>query len=179
MEPRVAAAPRAVFQVEGRPWSVRSFYRIWASLPYCRHAMLGSGVYALSEQGRKRFGLFPSITADDEFVRLQFQAHEHEIVSDCSFIIQTPATLSDVIRIKTRTHFGNHELHRQHFVRCDEKKSGHLGALLRLMHRPTLWPALAVYVYVRLIARLAGYNRYYFGNHAYWERDDSCAAGPN
>ena len=61
----LAAAPRMRVDLSGAPWAVRAYYRIWLRLPYHREGMIGSGVYALSERGRARFGEFPDIISDD------------------------------------------------------------------------------------------------------------------
>ena len=73
------------FDLTDRPWAVRAFYEVWSKLPYCRSGMIGSGVYALSEEGRRRFGRFPDITADDAFVRLHFKPAERRTVESCRF----------------------------------------------------------------------------------------------
>jgi cellulose synthase/poly-beta-1,6-N-acetylglucosamine synthase-like glycosyltransferase len=89
----LAAAPLIRFNLEDRPWAVRAFYEVWSALPYCRSGMIGSGVYALSEEGRRRFDRFPDITGDDAFVRLRFQPHERVTVKTCRFTITPPKTL--------------------------------------------------------------------------------------
>ena len=52
----VVAAPRVDFRTEGRPWPVRAFYDTYRRLPYTTEGLVGLGVYALSEQGRRRCG---------------------------------------------------------------------------------------------------------------------------
>src|SRR5579862_4645640 len=50
------AAPTPRFGTADRSWPVRAFYQVWLATPYHQEQMVGTGVYALSEQGRSRFG---------------------------------------------------------------------------------------------------------------------------
>jgi glycosyltransferase involved in cell wall biosynthesis len=173
-EPGVlAAAPLIEFDLSDRPWAVRAFYEVWSALPYCRNGMIGSGVYALSEAGRARFGKFPDITADDAYVRLQFQPHERMTVQTCRFTVTPPKTLGGVVKIKTRAYFGDYELRARFPELFANKQDGHGRALVGLLKKPGWWARVAVYLYVRMLSRALGYRRFYFGDHRKWERDDS------
>ncbi len=86
----MCAAPRPYFDVAGRTWPIRAFYDVWKEVPYRALDMVGSGVYALSEQGRARFGEFPELTADDQFVQQQFGPAELKSVGDASFVVHPP-----------------------------------------------------------------------------------------
>jgi glycosyltransferase involved in cell wall biosynthesis len=169
----LAAAPAVKFDVAGRPWTVRAFYSVWSRLPYLRSGMGGSGVFALSEAGRRRFESFPRLTADDTFTRLQFNRHERRMVDSCCSVVSTPRDLASVIAIKTRSHFGNHELRHRYPELQKHEEVSHVGALARLALDPRLWPALAVYMYVKVSARAWTWWKYAFGNHQTWERDES------
>lgn len=172
----LVAAPRIDFDLTGRGWMVRAFYDVWSKLPYCASGMVGSGVYAVSKAGRERFDKFPSLTADDAFVRLQFKPNERKTVENCHFLVTPPATIAGVVKIKTRGHFGNHELQAAQPELFDNEGDSHRTAILKLAARPWNWPKLAVYVGVRIASRLMSYRRYYFGNHQAWERDDTSRA---
>jgi glycosyltransferase involved in cell wall biosynthesis len=168
----LAAAPRMESDMSDSNWFVRAFQQVWMELPYCREGMI-AGAYGISQEGRKRFGQFPAVTADDAFVRLHFSPAERCVVDRCTFIVKAPRTLSAMIKIKTRGYFGNHQLRKRfpELFRANEIR--HTRPLLGLIRRPSLWPSLAVYVYVRTVSRLLGYRRYYLGNHAQWERDET------
>jgi len=169
----LAAAPAVKFDVTGRPWTVRAFYSIWSALPYLRSGMIGSGVFALSEAGRKRFESFPRLTADDAFARLHFSRHERQIVESCSFTVSTPRSLRGVVDIKTRSHFGNFEL-RQHFPDLwKNEEVNHSGVLARIALDPRRWPALLVYFYVKVMTRARTRWKFAYGDHRGWERDET------
>jgi glycosyltransferase involved in cell wall biosynthesis len=81
----LCAAPKPFFDLEGRSWPIRAFYDVWREVPYRALDMVGSGVYALSEAGRGRFGDFPRVTADDQFVQQQFGPGELKSVGEAGF----------------------------------------------------------------------------------------------
>jgi len=169
----LAAAPRMEVNLAESNQFVRAFYRIWTQLPYFREGMIGSGAYAVSEAGRRRFEAFPAITADDAFVRLQFAPAERRTLHDCTFTITAPRTLRGVVKIKTRGHFGNVELRKRFPELRARNETRHAGAVARLARRPALWSSLLIYLYVRVISRILSFRRYHFGDHQHWERDDT------
>ncbi len=169
----LAAAPRVDFDLADHPWSVRAFYDIWLRTPYMVEGMIGSGVYAVSEAGRKRWDQLPNLTADDAFVRLHFTPAERMIVQDCTFTIHPPRTLASLVKIKTRGHFGNLELKRMRPALFENEGEPHGQALSKLAIQPGLWAKLAIYLGVRLISRKRAMNRLRHGDHKTWERDDS------
>src|SRR5690606_33236517 len=63
------ATPPATLDLAGRPWAVRAYYAVWQQVMRGRRGYVGAGVYALSEKGRRKFGRFPNLLADDLFVR--------------------------------------------------------------------------------------------------------------
>ena len=71
-------------------------------------------MYALSEEGRRRFEEFPDVIADDGYVRMLFGTGERVRVDDAPVRVYAPQGLSDLVRIKTRSRLGRYEL-RQRF----------------------------------------------------------------
>jgi hypothetical protein len=120
-----------------------------------------------------RFERFPELTADDGFVRIQFKPEERETLADCYSTVFAPQRLSDLIAIKTRSHFGSYELRQKFPELWANKGESNSGQLLRLWRNPLLWPKLAVYCYVKLIARLLAKRRLRKGLSKIWERDES------
>jgi hypothetical protein len=130
-------------------------------------------VYALSEAGRKRFDRFPRITADDGFVRLCFAPQERLSVDGAYSIVSPPRDLSGLIKIKTRSHFGNSELATCFPQMLGNNGPGNREAILALRHQPELWPQLGVYLYVKTAARIFAYLRLKGAAPSRWERDDT------
>ena len=168
----LAVAPSPAIDLTGCSRLVRAYYEVRARLPSAREGIGGSGVYALSEAGRRRFGEFPNVIADDGYVRLQFKSHERETLKDARSIVFAPRTVRDLLRIRIRTYAGTIELAR-HFPElwANRGESNH-GAVIRLLRSLHLWPKLLVYYYVNIIARwqsLAPFRR----RTARWERDNT------
>jgi hypothetical protein len=154
-------------------WGVRAFYEIDRRLPSGSETIGGSGVYALSEEGRRRFQSFPMITADDAFVRRQFAPHERALVADAVSIVTPPESLGSLIKIKTRSHYGNYELAEKFPNLMANGGASNSRALVRLAGHPSLWPCLVVYGFVKVVARIRA-KRMWRSRAAYvWERDDS------
>ncbi len=150
-----AIAPASRMNLSGCSWPVRCFYKINAMLPASREGIGGSGIYGLSEDGRKRFSTFPAIISDDGFVKIQFLPAERMTARDHVCEVFAPRNLASLIAIKTRSHYGNLELRN----RFPELWNGNRGpknanALLEIGARPALWPALFVYLFVKACARV-------------------------
>lgn len=169
----LAVSPQVRLDLKGASWAVRAFYDIDRQLPSARETIGGSGVYGVSEDGRKRWGKFPAVTADDAFVRRQFKPHERCVVEGAYSIVTPPKMLSGVIAIKTRSHFGNYELRKLYPELCVNIGVSNRLALIRLALRPWLWTKLAVYGYVKVVARMRAWHRIRNGVHAQWERDET------
>jgi glycosyltransferase involved in cell wall biosynthesis len=168
-EPGVlCAAPKPSFNLVGRPWSVRAFYKVWQGIPYLNQEMVGSGVYALSEEGRGRFGDFPEITADDQYVQQLFEQQERRSVAGAQFVVHPPYNLKGLVSMRARAYRGNRELGRSGLARVAPPPSGSKSAA-RMALKPSLAPAVAVYAMVNLLARRR--SRKHWGGA--WERDES------
>ena len=167
--PRVAS-PTVRFNVDGRPWSVRAFHRVYEKLPYIDDALIGHGVYALSAAGRARFDEFPTVTADDLFVQRLFTTAER-IILDAHFVdVQTPKTLRSLLAIRTRTAYGNRQLaavSQDTHAASTRTTISALGRVIRA--EPQILPAAAVYVGVTLVARMKAKRR----AASVWQRDTS------
>jgi hypothetical protein len=138
--------------------------------------MVGTGVYALSEPGRRRFDRFPDLTADDQFVLQQFDRGERRSLADQHFVVHTPTTLHGLVAIRRRAYRGAAELEAS--GRAPHGKATGAGRrLLQLASSPRNWFPVAVFVTITAFAKL----RARFGSGRAWERDDSArqaAEGP-
>jgi glycosyltransferase involved in cell wall biosynthesis len=174
----LAVAPRMRVDLAGRSWAVRAFYDVWLKTPYHLRGMIGSGVYALSEAGRKRFEAFPEIIADDGYVRAHFHPDERRVLEDCGFTIIPPASLGGLLRIKTRAALGNKELAQKYpaliqRLAQQEHCAGHYGDYWKLAWQPALWPELGVYAFVKSVAAVRARSQLWKLNAYRWERDET------
>jgi len=168
----LAVSPCMKMALAHASWVVRAYYAVWSSLPYCRAGLIGVGVYALSEEGRQRFGLFPDVVADDGYVRLQFNEHQRSAVAGVDAVVTAPARLSGLLKIKTRSRLGEYQLRAQFpsLFQNDNKQYGH--AFRDMLKEHGLADVLA-YVMVNIVARLRAKGQMRGEGTMRWERDES------
>lgn len=169
----LAAAPRMEVDLAGASWPVRAFYTVWRRLPYHRHGMIGSGVYALSQAGRGRFGAFPMIIADDGYVRALFKPDERVTLDDHCFVVKAPRRLFDLIKIKTRSRLGRYELRVKYPSLDDSAHVGWKNSFLQLAGRPSLWPSVVVYCFVVAATIYRAKRQLKTVEKYVWERDET------
>ncbi len=146
-------APSVELLTEGRPWSVRAFYRAYRALPYVQNGLTGLGLYAISEAGRRRFEEFPNVMADDLFVQRLFDPAERVVLTNCSFVVQTPRTLRSLTAVRARIARANAQL-AAHDEGQSATGSETARALIRLViGNPRLLAAACVYAGVTFVAR--------------------------
>jgi glycosyltransferase involved in cell wall biosynthesis len=152
----IVAAPVPRFVLEGRPWTVRAFYRVYRQLPYVRNGLIGLGVVGLSAAGRRRFGDFPDAIADDLFVQRLFAPSERVVLQEHSFDVETPRSLRSLVGVRTRTARGNAQLAETTPGEGDfaPTTGGTARALVALVaHDLRMLPAALVYAGVTVVAR--------------------------
>ncbi len=127
----------------------------------------------MSEAGRARFDEFPELISDDGFARLQFSPDERVTVESAHFEIRAPASLRDVIRVKTRSQKGIVQLHRLYpdLRKNDQRDYG--SSFRSLLREPRLWMPCLVYLCVVLVTKARAYWMNYIGGLGDWERDES------
>jgi glycosyltransferase involved in cell wall biosynthesis len=170
----LAVAPRADIDLSGCTWPVRWYHHVASLLPSAKKGIGGSGVYALSETGRSRFGNFPNVIVDDEYVLIQFEPNERKTIPTLSSRVFPPRKMKDLIRVRTRVHRGNLELARLLPDAWRNYRKSNDQTILRLFRRVILWPKLLIYCGVNIIARCRA--RVYARNHDMWERDETSRA---
>ncbi len=167
------AAPRIRVDLEAASWPVRAYYDIWLRTPYVQEGMLGSGVYAISEEGGSRFTEFPDIIADDGFVRLLFEPEERLSVDGTWFLMTPPRTLRSLIHINVRRRVGLYEMAEIHPETTRSEAATQRGELYGLFAKPNLWPGLAVYLYAKVVCMAIYWWKARQGRQKEWNRDDT------
>lgn len=168
-----AVAPLPEYDFTSSSYPVRAYFDIHKRLPMYREGIGGSGVYGLSQSGRSRFVEFPDVTADDCFVRLQFQNNERATVFNCSSVVTTPARLSDLLAVIYRAYYGVKELQQKFPELWTNLGESNRPTLLRMAAKPWLWPNLLIYMFIKVYSRLLAIMRNPDSKHVPWERDES------
>lgn len=179
----LAAAPALRIDLSGASWFVRAHYRIWELTDYRTHGHIGSGVYALSRTGRRRFGRFPDVIADDRFVQQLFDESERLTLPDHTFTVHSPKTLGALLRRSTRAAAGNFQLaaasrrdvekHPDHRRQENAAGGSQRNLLSRVLPRPALWPAFAIYCAAYLLPRMLAVMKIRSGRIHIWDRDET------
>jgi glycosyltransferase involved in cell wall biosynthesis len=168
----LAAAPTPEINLTECSRMVRQYYRIRALLPSAREGIGGSGVYALSEAGRKRFARFPNIVADDAYVRVQFKVEERETLRSVKSRVFPPRTIKQLIAVRIRARIGTSELAARFPNLWGNRGEANSRCLICLFKQPRLWLGLLVYCYVNACARIGASVLSRNGARS-WQRDDT------
>lgn len=174
----MTAAPAMNVDTVGSSWPVRAFYAVWLGQPYHGQGMVGGGFYAVSEKGRARFDRFPTVIADDEFIRATFKPAERA-TADCTFTIHAPRTLGDLIRVKTRSRLGLYELRLRLPDLAGNSRAKASSWWRPIVGHPALWPAAAIYLFVNLTTRWRAKRQLKSLDNYQWERDESSRQATN
>lgn len=173
-----AAAPVIEIDTSRASWPVRLYASLSLRLPFMREGLIGAGVYGLNAAGLQRIGKFPDVIGDDQYVYEKFAPNERiSVARDASgkpakFTIFWAGTLDNLINVEARRRAGDDEIrallgHRQTSL------PSQLVALARFAARPWLWPALAVFAYVKIECRRRYRANKRAGAAGAWTRDES------
>ena len=168
----LAVAPKPEIDVTGCPWPVKAYFAIRRQLPSSFEGIGGSGVYALSEAGRKRFAEFPNVIADDLYVRIQFEPRERQTLACAKSLVFGPRTITELIAIRTRAYYGTFELARRYPELWKNKGDDNRRTLGRMVKNPRFWLGLLIYCCVILVARYRAKLQFRAGMPV-WYRDET------
>jgi glycosyltransferase involved in cell wall biosynthesis len=168
----LAVAPTPDLDLTGCSLLVRLYFSIRSRLPSACQGIGGSGVYALSEAGRKRFAQFPDVVADDTYVRLQFRPEERETLASVKSSVFPARTIRQLIAVRSRAHTGTFELAYRYPGLSVNRDETNNRTLIQLFRDPKLWPGLLVYCSVNVLARRRAAIRSRTKASA-WERDET------
>lgn len=167
----VAGRPPRTFESTGAHWIVRRWYAVREQLPSTDAALWGAGCYALSEEGRARFGEFPEVVADDLFIDSLFTPGEVTIVVTDPVVVRTPRTVTDLLRIRRRGY--RTQVFGRSGARSGPLSAGQRGQAhdLRELFRREPTRIVDVAVYAGIIGLARAWAR--VGSAPRWERDAS------
>src|SRR5688500_15942041 len=148
------------------------YYHLWQSLPYVKRNTMARGFYAIDAKLHVRFVEFPQLTADDKFIRNLTSPEERRLVQNAYTRVHLPATLGDLLNVKTRWTFGNLELSERKPELNVNDQGEHDGAARFVLARPWLWVHLPMFFYVYWYTRRAA-QRKLRERRSGWERDQS------
>ncbi len=124
----------------------RAYGRVWSRLPYIEQGARGIGCYGVSAEGRRRWGSYPTLIADDRFARLHFTADERGVVDDATYLWPLPEGLRELVRVRTRWLLGTDELRRARPDLFQNDDPRYAGLFRFIITNPRLWPDAAVFI---------------------------------
>lgn len=160
-------APAPSYRTEECDAFVRAYYAIKRRLPSTRTGTVGRGVYAVSAEGRDRFGSFEGVMADDFLAAAAF-GPEETLSCPGTAVVEPPRTVRALVDVRTRIARGNRGIRRD--ATRDESTSVHppmiqeVTAIVR--EEPRLAWAATVFVAVSALARVRART-----SKATWLRD--------
>lgn len=169
----LCVAPPFHMELDGRPWVVRAYHQISLRIMQMKEGYVGSGVYAVSEVGRARFGRFPNIIADDTFVRNSYARTERKVVPTDATIVQAPWTLRALFRRRVRVCVGNMQLSQAEFQTLPGRAELPVSRWRLAMDRPLQIPGIFVYLFVNLVALQVARWRVRRKGPINWGRDNT------
>lgn len=165
------AAPEPLIDRSRSSWLVKRYYEAWLSLPYVSEAAVATSSFVISEEGRKRFGKFPDVIADDGFARSHFYAHEAANVAGATVYVAAPKTAASLIKIKTRARLGNMELEARKLGY--DKPAPDYGSVLTSLLLSNKWFSGLIYIGFALVIRARASKQFKSLDSYEWEVDHS------
>lgn len=173
--PELVASPRLRLDLAGATRLVRAYYAVWELSAFRRRGHIGSGIYAVSAEGRARFGGFPRVIGDDRYVQGRFHPDERATV-DAPFTVRPPRTIPALLARGARIAAGNRELERAGLAGFAPTRGASLRELLGVVvKRPGLWGPFLVYAGVQLRTGARAARKLRTAPTA-WDRDETSRA---
>lgn len=170
--PELVASPRLRLDLDEVSRPVRAYYAVWELSAFRRRGHIGSGVYALSQEGRARFGQFPQVIGDDRFVQGLFAPAERATV-DAEFVVRPPRTLRALLGRGSRVAAGNRELQRAGLAGHAPSRGRSVRELVgEVASRPTLWGPFLVYAAVQVRTAMLAERKVRAADRV-WDRDET------
>lgn len=173
----VAARPPLEYQTRTADPVVQAYYRARTRTPQVMNGLWGAGCFAVSAEGRRRWGAFPLDAPDDLFVDSLFQPEE-KLIIDCAPVpVEVPRSAPALLRTLKRVHRRSEATPAEHG--SVQSSGGTLGSLLRSnsdswAHRADAAAYVSMALGARgLLAVDALATRLRGGRSEAWERDDT------
>lgn len=100
--------PSSITDTKSSSYFVDQYYQAWYSTGFVKNKGFGCGCYIINEPSRQTFNLWPELISDDGFLREVF--NDIIILKQVCVTVAAPKTLFSLLKIKTRSKYGNIEL---------------------------------------------------------------------
>ncbi|MDC0992008.1 hypothetical protein OAR33_00370 [bacterium] len=110
----LVAPRRSVDSREG--WIPRLFGSCVLRPRWTRNGVCMGGCFAVNRTGRQRWGLFPMIACDDEYVFSRFDWSERQVVPECTVTHPFAANLQGLLDQQARWRIASNEIRRRNLL---------------------------------------------------------------
>jgi hypothetical protein len=169
----LAAGPRRVLALDGRPRLVRWYYDVWTRLPEVRGGLFGRGVIGMSAAGHARVAGLPALLADDLAWSLMFGPEERVIVEGARAVVHSPRTFADLLRRRVRAATGVNQVERAEGAPASTARTRPADLLSMVRQEPRMAPRVIVFMAVAVLARWRGGRAARRRDYSTWLRDES------
>ncbi|RVU83802.1 glycosyltransferase [Leucothrix sargassi] len=163
------AAPTPIIDTSHSSWLVRTYYRVWTDLPYIKEGVIATCSYIITEEGRKRFDVFPEVINDDGFIRCNFWNKEISNVPGAEIYIRAPKDIYSLIKIKTRARLGNMQLLATDQAKIKEAKN--YGSVMKKKLLSSAFFDTIIYIGIASLIRLRSKKQFKQLKNYRWEKD--------
>lgn len=178
----MTAAPAIHLDLSRCNWVMKAYYRAWSKQPYAKAGKGGAGCYGLSAEALENVGTFPPIIGDDIWIHTRFPDDQKRYIAKDGngrpvfSVVYPPRTSWEQIRVEARRQNGNAQVRQQYpspyFANANN--GGGWSAALRSGAHPI---DLAIFITIKLAARLLAFWNRNRGQNATWTRDLSTRQG--
>lgn len=167
-----AAGPERVLPLAGSTWPVRSYYRVWQTLPQVRSGLFGRGVIALSKSANDRVRALPQVMSDDLAISEEFGPDERLVVPGSTVVVRPPRTLRDLVARRVRVATGNAEIDRLKLRESGSRTS--VTTVIAMVRKDVrLAPHIPVFLAVTVWSKFVARRAIRRGDFDSWRRDES------
>lgn len=167
----ILASPTPKLHWEDSSILVKLFHQFLEATPEYKRGMVSSGVYCISEAGRKELGKLPeNCIADDGYVKARLANRGFLKVDNAITNVFLPLNIKDLIKIKTRSRLGNMLLKKIGLNPSTGKNN--LRSLIKIALKEWKLIQFSVYLSVNVISRVRA-KKQFNTNSLIWERDES------
>jgi len=130
----------------------RAYGRFWSRVPFMAKSVPGSGLFAVNEAGREKWGEFPNIISDDMYVRLLFKPRERFGVPG-TYVWPIAEGLKNLVKVRRRQNKGVAQIAERypHLLKNEDKGSFDKGQLANVAINYPF--SFCVYAFVALMVR--------------------------
>ena len=165
------AAPTPIINTDKSSFLVKTYYKVWANLPYIKEGVIATCSFIVSEEGRQRFDKFADVIGDDGFIRCHFKNKEIANIKGAEIYITAPKDIFSLIKIKTRARLGNMELIAKN--KCPVREEKHYGNVVKEILFSKNFISASIYILIALIIRVRANVQFKKLSTYTWEKDTS------